>query len=273
LSPKKTTSSIAPVKASHLTANANTLTLSPFSLTIPETAPLEIYGEPQAGKTLYGLWLANQFLQQKKNQKNGLLVVRCEKFDSSFVLDLCKLYEIDPDVIDLRPPNAPQSLYDLFNIEYLYDVDAGSGRIDVALLETSPLEKIGESIVSNYGVVFIDTLTSVLNHISAAGLKNFPARNTYENILFTLIDIASYLGTTFILTGEHSKNVTMPFAPVELKGGKEVERRSDYIVLIKSNKEEGSKAFSLYAKRWPLMVEGALIGKMALKGKVFERVK
>ena len=263
-SSKKPTSPPAPVRVTRLGGNVNTLKLSPFTLSLPEKTILELYGEPQSGKTLYGLYLCKSFFDQKTDKKNGVLIVRCEKFESEMVQKACESFELEADIVDIMPPNSPIELLKLFNVDINYDVDRDGGRVDISLATEDLLSALQKSIAAEYSVIFVDTLTSVFNIISAAGLKNFVARNVYESIFMTAAELTAKLcGATIILTHEHTKNVIQPYSTIEVKGGKEIERRSDYILrLASSGSGDRLRLFTVYAKRWPMLPENHQIGQM-----------
>lgn len=264
----KMESGFAPVKASSSTKTANMLELPPTGLKIPLKTPLEIFGEPQSGKTLYGLYLMKKINEQRKNDK-PMLVVRCEKFDSETVSLASEMFGMDPDVSDLYPDRAPKRLLEWFGVKHIYEVDEKSGRIEIAVLDDNPMESLSKSVFTGYSVVLIDTLTTVLNGITAAGLKNFPARNVYESIVLTFIEIlqAAY-GVVFITTHEHSRNITLParYATIEIKGGKEIERRCDYILRLSASGSGENRIFNVYTKRWALIhPENTYICSMVLR--------
>jgi hypothetical protein len=255
--------------------NFHPVKLPPTDLEINSNVPFELYGEPQAGKTFYGLWLVKKIAEQKNCKA---LIIRCEKFDSGFVESICREFDFNADLVDLYPPRSPVSLMELFGMDstkFSYKVDTKTGKIEIAFLDPNPLETIKNSIINRYGVVFVDTMTSVFNVMTNSGLKNFPPRNQYEQIVFTMAELYSYLGGMFITTHEHSKDVTKPYSTIEVKGGKEVERRHDHVIRIHSSGQDEDKVFILYAKRWPFMPEGRMICAMRYNGatKNFERVK
>ncbi|MEM4183382.1 MAG: hypothetical protein QXG52_06070 [Candidatus Caldarchaeum sp.] len=270
----KTMTGFAPVKASSFAKTANMLDLHPTGLKIPRKNPLEIFGEPQAGKTLYSLYLTKKF-QEQLNTDKPALVIRCEKFDSETVAIASERFEIDPDVVDLFPDSAPKRLLEWFGVKHVYEVDDKTGRIDVAVLDDNPVESLRKSIFARYSVVMIDTLTSVLNTITSAGLKNFPARNMYENIVLTFIELLqAFTGVFFISTHEHSKNITQPYSTIEVKGGKEIERRCDYILRLTSGGSGENRVFNVYTKRWSLVYpENTYICSMVLRDKDFIRLE
>lgn len=270
----KTASGFAPVKASSFARSVNTLDVHPTGLKIPRKAPLELFGEPQAGKTLYGLYLTKMFQEQLKNDK-PILVIRCEKFDSETVAIAAEMFGIDPDVVDLYPDNAPKRLLEWFGVKHMYDIDNKTGRIDVAVLDDNLIESLRKSVFAKYGVVMVDTLTSVLNIITSAGLKNFPARNMYENIVLTFVELLqSFADVFFITTHEHSKNITQPYSTIEVKGGKEIERRCDYILRLTTGGSGENRVFNVYVKRWALIYpENTYICSMVLRNKNFIRLE
>jgi hypothetical protein len=244
--------------------------LPPADLEIPSNTPFELYGEPQAGKTFYGLWLVKKIAEQKGCKA---LIIRCEKFDSGFVETVCREFDFNADVVDLYPPRAPVSLMELFGMDetkFSYEIDSKTGKIDIAFLDAEPLETIKHSVIIRYGVVFVDTITSIFNVITNAGLKNFPTRNQYEQIVFTMAELYSYLGGMFITTHEHTKDVTKPYSSIEVKGGKEVERRHDHVLRIHAAGQGKKREFTLYAKRWPLKTEGEIICVMRYDEKTRE---
>ena len=243
------------------------LTINPTKLTIPDNAPLELFGEPQSGKTFYGLWLVKKLAEQKNC---NVLIVRCEKFDSGFVETVCNEIDFNPDIIDIYPPNSPADLMAIFGMDdrrFRYEVNDKTGKIEIAFFDTAPLDTIKKSTAAKYGIIFIDTLTSVFNVITNSGLKNFPPRNQYEQILFTMAELFSLTGGMFVSTHEHTKDVTNPYSTIEVKGGKEVERRHDHVLRLHTSGSGDRKEFYIYAKRWPLIAEGELVCKMRYNSK------